>query len=195
MRGRYGIVRFRKCFRHRPCLERLPESVQPAARKLKARRKMPRKGEVRQRDVLPDPKYKDQLVTKFMNNMMLQGKKSLVEGIFYGAFDMIAERSGEDPLAVFKSALDNAKPGVEVRSRRVGGATYQVPVEVRQSRRVALSMRWIVTSARARHEKSMAERLAGELMDAANMRGNAVKKREDTHRMAEANNAFSHYRW
>jgi small subunit ribosomal protein S7 len=176
-------------------LERLPKSVQPAADKLKARRKMPRKGEVRRREVLPDPKYQDRLVTKFMNNMMLQGKKSLVEGIFYGAFDMIAERSGEDPLAVFKSALDNVKPGVEVRSRRVGGATYQVPVEVRQSRRVALSMRWIVASARARHEKSMSERLAGELMDAANMRGNAVKKREDTHRMAEANNAFSHYRW
>jgi len=176
-------------------LERLPKLAWPATGKLEARRKMPRKGEVRRREVLPDPKYQDRTVTKFMNNMMLQGKKSLVEGIFYGALDMIAERSGEDPLAVFKSALENAKPGVEVRSRRVGGATYQVPVEVRQSRRIALAMRWIVASARARHEKSMAERLAGEFMDAANMRGNAVKKREDTHRMAEANNAFSHYRW
>jgi small subunit ribosomal protein S7 len=156
---------------------------------------MPRKGEVRRREVLPDPKYHDKVVTKFMNNMMLQGKKSLVEGIFYGALDMIAERTQEDPLGIFKAALDNAKPGVEVRSRRVGGATYQVPVEVRQSRRVALAMRWIVLSARARHEKSMAERLAAEFMDAANMRGNAVKRREDTHRMAEANNAFSHYRW
>lgn len=156
---------------------------------------MPRKGEVRRRDVLPDPKYHDRLVTKFMNNMMLKGKKSLVEGIFYGAFDMIAERTQEDPLVVFKAALDNTKPGVEVRSRRVGGATYQVPIEVRQNRRTALAMRWLVASARARHEKSMAERLAGEFMDAANMRGNAVKKREDTHRMAEANNAFSHYRW
>ena len=156
---------------------------------------MPRKGEVRRREVLPDPKYNDRLVTKFMNNMMLQGKKSLVERIFYGALDKIAERSGEDPLEVFKAALDNAKPQVEVRSRRVGGATYQVPIEVRASRRIALAMRWLVASSRARHEKSMEERLAGEFMDASQNRGNAVKKREDTHRMAEANNAFSHYRW
>ena len=156
---------------------------------------MSRKGEIRRRDVLPDPKYHDRLVTKFMNNMMVGGKKSLTESIFYGALDLIQERSGEDPLAVFRKALDNVKPGVEVRSRRVGGATYQVPIEVRQVRRVALGMRWLVQSSRARHEKSMVERLAGELMDAASSRGNAVKKREDTHRMAEANNAFSHYRW
>ncbi len=156
---------------------------------------MPRKGEVRRRDVLPDPKYHDRLVTKFMNNMMLGGKKSLTERIFYGALDLIQERSGEDPVAVFRKALDNVKPAVEVRSRRVGGATYQVPIEVRQVRRVALGMRWLVQSSRARHEKSMVERLAGEFMDAAASRGNAVKKKEDTHRMAEANNAFSHYRW
>jgi small subunit ribosomal protein S7 len=156
---------------------------------------MPRKGEVGRRDVLPDPKYHDRLVTKFMNAMMFGGKKSLTERIFYGALDTIAEKTQEDPLGVFKKALDNVKPAVEVRSRRVGGATYQVPVEVRQPRRVALGMRWLVQSSRARHEKSMAERLANELLDAASNRGNAVKKKEDTHRMAEANNAFAHYRW
>jgi small subunit ribosomal protein S7 len=156
---------------------------------------MPRKGEVGRRDVLPDPKYHDRLVTKFMNAMMFGGKKSLTERIFYGALDSIAEKTQEDPLGIFKRALDNVKPAVEVRSRRVGGATYQVPVEVRQPRRVALGMRWLVQSSRARHEKSMAERLASELLDAANNRGNAVKKKEDTHRMAEANNAFAHYRW
>lgn len=156
---------------------------------------MPRKGEVGRRDVLPDPKYHDRLVTKFMNAMMFGGKKSLTERIFYGALDSIADKTQEDPLGIFKRALDNVKPAVEVRSRRVGGATYQVPVEVRQPRRVALGMRWLVQSSRARHEKSMAERLANELLDAANNRGNAVKKKEDTHRMAEANNAFAHYRW
>jgi small subunit ribosomal protein S7 len=156
---------------------------------------MPRKGEVGRRDVLPDPKYHDRLVTKFMNAMMFGGKKSLTERIFYGALDSIAEKTQEDPLGIFKRALDNVKPAVEVRSRRVGGATYQVPVEVRQPRRVALGMRWLVQSSRARHEKSMADRLANELLDAANNRGNAVKKKEDTHRMAEANNAFAHYRW
>ena len=156
---------------------------------------MPRKGEVGRRDVLPDPKYHDRLVTKFMNAMMFGGKKSLTERIFYGALDSIAEKTQEDPLGVFKKALDNVKPAVEVRSRRVGGATYQVPVEVRQPRRVALGMRWLGQSSRARHEKSMAERLANELLDAASNRGNAVKKKEDTHRMAEANNAFAHYRW
>jgi small subunit ribosomal protein S7 len=156
---------------------------------------MPRKGEVGRRDVLPDPKYHDRLVTKFMNAMMFGGKKSLTERIFYGALDSIAEKTQEDPLGIFKRALDNVKPAVEVRSRRVGGATYQVPVEVRQPRRVALGMRWLVQSSRSRHEKSMAERLASELLDAANNRGNAVKKKEDTHRMAEANNAFAHYRW
>ena len=147
------------------------------------------------RDVLPDPKYHDRLVTKFMNAMMFGGKKSLTERIFYGALDTIAEKTQEDPLGVFKKALDNVKPAVEVRSRRVGGATYQVPVEVRHPRRVALGMRWLVQSSRARHEKSMAERLANELLDASSNRGNAVKKKEDTHRMAEANNAFAHYRW
>ena len=156
---------------------------------------MPRKGEVGRRDVLPDPKYHDRLVTKFMNAMMFGGKKSLTERIFYGALDTIAEKTQEDPLGVFKKALDNVKPAVEVRSRRVGGATYQVPVEVRQPRRVALGMRWLVQSSRARHDKSMAERLANELLDASSNRGNAVKKKEDTHRMAEANNAFAHYRW
>jgi small subunit ribosomal protein S7 len=156
---------------------------------------MPRKGEVRRRDVLPDPKYHDRLVTKFINNMMLRGKKSSAERMFYTALDQIAEKTQEEPLAVFKRALDNVKPVVEVRSRRVGGATYQVPVEVRQPRRVALGMRWLVQSSRARHEKSMAERLANEFIDAANSRGTAVKKKEDTHRMAEANNAFAHYRW
>ena len=156
---------------------------------------MPRKGEVRRRDVLPDPKYHDRLATKFMNNMMLEGKKSLAERMFYTALDQIAEKTQEEPLGVFKRALDNVKPVVEVRSRRVGGATYQVPVEVRQPRRVALGMRWIMQASRARHEKSMAERLANELMDAAANRGTAVKKKEDTHRMAEANNAFAHYRW
>ena len=156
---------------------------------------MPRKGEVGRRDVLPDPKYHDRLVTKFMNAMMFGGKKSLTERIFYGALDTIAEKTQEDPLGVFKKALDNVKPAVEVRSRRVGGATYQVPVEVRQPRRVALGMRWLVQSSRARHEKSMAERLANELLDASSNRGNAVKKKEDTHKMAEANKAFAHYRW
>jgi small subunit ribosomal protein S7 len=156
---------------------------------------MPRKGEVRRREVLPDPKYHDRLVTKFINNMMFRGKKSLAERVFYGALDTVAERTQEDALAVFKRALDNVKPVVEVRSRRVGGATYQVPVEVRQPRRLALGMRWMVHSSRARNEKSMAERLAGEIVDAASNRGTAVKKKEDTHRMAEANNAFAHYRW
>jgi len=157
---------------------------------------MPRKGEVRRRDLLPDPKYHDRLVTKFINTMMLEGKKSLAERTFYSAIDQLATKMpGEDPLGVFKRALDNVKPVVEVRSRRVGGATYQVPVEVRQPRRVALGMRWLVQHSRSRIEKSMAERLAGELLDAANNRGNAVKKKEDTHRMAEANNAFAHYRW
>jgi small subunit ribosomal protein S7 len=157
---------------------------------------MPRKGEVRRRDLLPDPKYHDRLVTKFINTMMLKGKKSLAERTFYSAIDQVSAKTpGEDPLTVFKRALENVKPVVEVRSRRVGGATYQVPVEVRQPRRVALGMRWLVQLSRQRIEKSMSERLAGELLDAANNRGNAVKKKEDTHRMAEANNAFAHYRW
>jgi small subunit ribosomal protein S7 len=156
---------------------------------------MPRKGEVRRREVLPDPKYHDRMVTKFMNAIMHSGKKSLAEQTFYGALTLIEQRTKEDPLAIFKKALDNVKPSVEVRSRRVGGATYQVPVEVRPTRRLSLGMRWLVQYARARPEKSMIERLAGELNDAANNRGTTIKKREDTHRMAEANKAFAHYRW
>ena len=156
---------------------------------------MPRKGEIRRREVLPDPKFHDRLVTKFMNTLMTGGKKSLAERVFYGSLDLIHQRTKEDPIGVFRKALDNVKPVVEVRSRRVGGATYQVPVEVRPARRVSLGMRWIVQYARARPEKSMVERLAGELNDAANNRGATIKKREDTHRMAEANKAFAHYRW
>ena len=156
---------------------------------------MPRKGEVRRREILPDPKFHDRMVTKFINTMMNGGKKSTAERILYGAFDLIGERAKEDALGIFKRALDIVKPVVEVRSRRVGGATYQVPVEVRPTRRVSLAMRWIVQHARARNEKSMAERLAAELMDASNNRGSTIKKKEDTHRMAEANKAFAHYRW
>jgi small subunit ribosomal protein S7 len=156
---------------------------------------MPRKGEVRRREILPDPKFHDRMVAKFINSMMGRGKKSTAERILYSAFDLITERAKEDPLGVFKRALDNVKPVVEVRSRRVGGATYQVPSEVRPPRRISLAMRWLVGNARARNEKSMAERMAGELMDAANNRGAAIKKKEDTHRMADANKAFAHYRW
>ena len=156
---------------------------------------MPRKGEVKRRDVLPDPKYGDRMVTKFMCSMMHDGKRGLTEGILYGALDLVAERAKEDALAVFKRALDAAKPIVEVRPRRVGGATYQVPVEVRPDRAQALALRWIIGTARERSEATMVDRLSGELLDASNNRGSSVKKREDTHRMAEANKAFSHYRW
>src|SRR5690242_8809045 len=156
---------------------------------------MPRKGEVKKRDILPDPKYQDRTVTKFINSMLYDGKKSLVERILYQSLDLVADRAKEDALAVFKRALDQVKPVVEVRSRRVGGATYQVPVEVRPQRRMSLAMRWLVQNSRARPEKSMTERLAGEILDAANGRGGAIKKKEDTHRMAEANKAFAHYRW
>jgi small subunit ribosomal protein S7 len=156
---------------------------------------MPRKGEVRRREVLPDPRFHDRVVTKFINNMMMAGKKSVAEGIFYRALDLVQQRANEDPLGVFKRALDNAKPAVEVRSRRVGGATYQVPIEVRPTRRIALGMRWLIQNARTRSEKSMAERLAGEFVDAAASRGGTIKKKDDTHRMAEANKAFAHYRW
>jgi small subunit ribosomal protein S7 len=156
---------------------------------------MPRKGEVRRREVLPDPKYNDRMVSKFINSMMYGGKKSTAEHILYDALDMVGERTKEDPLAVFKRALENVKPNVEVRSRRVGGATYQVPVDVRPVRRISLGMRWIVQFARARGEKSMSDRLAAELIDAANGRGASMKKKEDTHRMADANKAFAHYRW
>jgi small subunit ribosomal protein S7 len=156
---------------------------------------MPRKGEVKRRDILADPKFHDRMVTKFINSMMHDGKKSPTERIFYRALDLVGERAKEDALGVFKRALDQVKPLVEVRSRRVGGATYQVPVEVRPPRRISLAMRWLVQNARARPEKSMIERLAGEILDAANGRGGAIKKKEDTHRMAEANKAFAHYRW
>jgi small subunit ribosomal protein S7 len=155
-----------------------------------ARRRRPEK-----RVILPDPKFGDEVLSKFMNSVMLDGKKSVAELIVYGAFETVEARSKKDPLAIFHEALANVKPGIEVRSRRVGGATYQVPVEVRPERAQALAIRWLITAARARSENTMAGRLSGELMDAANNRGNAVKKREDTHRMAEANRAFSHYRW
>jgi len=156
---------------------------------------MPRKGEVKRREVLPDPKYHDRLVTKFINSMMYDGKKSNGERTLYDALDLASQRGNEEALALFKRALDQVKPAVEVRSRRVGGATYQVPVEVRPQRRTALAMRWLVQNARARPEKSMVQKLAGELLDAANGRGGAMKKKEDTHRMADANKAFAHYRW
>ncbi|MCH9671111.1 MAG: 30S ribosomal protein S7 [Gammaproteobacteria bacterium] len=148
-----------------------------------------------QRAILPDPKYGDETVAKFINTLMLDGKKSIAEKIVYDALDHVANRSKGDPLEIFGQALENIKPAVEVKSRRVGGATYQVPVEVRPMRRNALAMRWLVDAARRRGEKSMDLRLAGEFMDAAESRGSAVKKREDTHRMADANKAFSHYRW
>ena len=147
------------------------------------------------REVLPDPKYGSRLVAKFVNIMMIRGKKSTAERIMYDALGSVEDRSKQDALKMFKSAIDNVKPAVEVKSRRVGGSTYQVPVEVRPDRRTALSMRWLIGAARRRAEKSMSERLAGELLDAANNRGTAVKKREDTHKMAEANKAFAHYRW
>jgi small subunit ribosomal protein S7 len=156
---------------------------------------MPRRRVAAKRKTLPDPKYQDRLVSKFINDLMRKGKKSIAEQVCYGALTLVEERAKEDPLKTFKKALDNVKPVLEVKSRRVGGATYQVPVEVRQDRRVALGMRWLITYAKARGEKTMQEKLAGEIMDAANNRGNAVKKREDTHKMAEANKAFAHYRW
>ncbi|NKB75530.1 MAG: 30S ribosomal protein S7 [Gammaproteobacteria bacterium] len=156
---------------------------------------MPRRREVPKREILPDPKFTDQTVAKFINIMMLDGKKSVAEKIMYGALDMIKERGKEDAIGVFNDALEKVSPGVEVKSRRVGGATYQVPVEVRPNRQMALAMRWLVDAARKRNEKSMTARLAGEFMDASEERGSAVKKREDTHKMAEANKAFSHYRF
>jgi small subunit ribosomal protein S7 len=156
---------------------------------------MPRRREVPKRDVLPDPKYNSKLVAKFMNNVMRRGKKSLAEHVFYGALDLIEQRSKQDPLEVFHKALENVRPIIEVKSRRVGGATYQVPVEVRSERRDALAMRWIINYSKQRSEKTMVQKLAGELLDASQSRGGSVKKREDTHRMAEANKAFAHYRW
>lgn len=156
---------------------------------------MPRKRVVVRREIAPDPRYSSLLVAKFVSCLLRRGKKSTAQGILYGAFDLIKQKSKEDPLPVFQKAVANVKPLVEVRSRRVGGSTYQVPTEVRASRGQALALRWIISFAKARGEKSMASKLAGELMDAAAGRGAAVKKREDTHRMAEANKAFAHYRW
>jgi small subunit ribosomal protein S7 len=156
---------------------------------------MSRRRTADKREVLPDPKFGDIVVSKFMNCLMYQGKKSVAEGIVYGAFDQIQKKSGQDPIRVFHDALGNVKPQLEVRSRRVGGATYQVPVEVRAERAQALALRWIIGIARDRSESTMVDRLSGELLDASNNRGAAVKKREDTHKMAEANKAFSHYRW
>jgi small subunit ribosomal protein S7 len=156
---------------------------------------MPRRREVPKRYVLPDPKFNSKLAAKFVNNLMRRGKKSLAERVFYEALAMIERRAKQDPLDVFQKALDNVRPVIEVKSRRVGGATYQVPVEVRSERRDALAMRWIIGYAKSRSEKTMTQRLAGELQDAAQNRGGSVKKREDTHRMAEANKAFAHYRW
>ena len=155
-----------------------------------SRRRRPEK-----REILPDPKFGDVVLSKFMNSVMLDGKKSVAEGIVYGALESVEQRLKKEPLQVFHDALNNVKPGIEVRSRRVGGATYQVPVEVRSARRQTLAMRWVIEAAQARSEKSMAQRLAAELLDASENRGSAVRKREDTHRMAEANKAFAHYRW
>ena len=156
---------------------------------------MSRRRRAEKREINPDPKFGDVIVSKFMNSIMKEGKKSAAESIVYGALDRVEDRMKQSPVAVFHQALENVMPAIEVRSRRVGGATYQVPVEVRPDRSQALAIRWLITAARSRNEKTMEERLSGELMDAANNRGTAVKKREDTHKMAEANRAFSHYRW
>jgi small subunit ribosomal protein S7 len=156
---------------------------------------MPRKREVKIREITPDPKYNDALLAKFINGLMGRGKKSVAQHVLYRSFDIISEKTHSDPLKVFKQAVDNVKPMLEVKPRRVGGATYQVPVEVRPARKLALAIRWIVGYSRARAEKTMEEKLSGELMDAASNRGASIKKREDTHKMAEANKAFAHYRW
>ena len=156
---------------------------------------MPRRGNIPKRKILPDPVYQSAMVTKFISNLMYDGKKSVSERIFYGAMDIIRERTKEDPLKIFRKAVDNVKPMLEVKSRRVGGSNYQVPVEVRPERRTALGVRWLISYSRQRPEGSMRERLANEFLDASALRGGAVKKREDTHRMAEANKAFAHYRW
>ena len=157
---------------------------------------MPRRREVPKREILPDPVYNSQLVTKFINSLMTHGKKSVAERVFYGALKKVEDRAKDDPLKLFKKAIDNVKPALEVKSRRVGGSNYQVPVEVNPNRRLSLSIRWLVSYARSRGDgKTMQEKFANELLDAANLRGGAVKKREDTHRMAEANKAFAHYRW
>ncbi len=156
---------------------------------------MSRRRDIPKREVIPDPKYRDVLVAKFVNRLMLDGKKSVAQNMFYQALEIVGERSKEEPFGIFKKAVENVKPLLEVKSRRVGGATYQVPVEVRPERKVALAIRWLIGYARSRGEKSMEQKLAAEFLDAANNRGAAVKKREDTHKMAEANKAFAHYRW
>lgn len=156
---------------------------------------MSRKGQAPKRKILPDPKFKDKTVSKFINKLMLSGKKSVSETIFYRSLDIVQEKQNDEGFKLFRTALDNVKPVLEVRSRRVGGSNYQVPVEVRAERKMSLAMRWLISAARARGEKSMAERLAGEVMDALNNRGSAIKKKEDVHKMAEANRAFSHFKW
>ena len=156
---------------------------------------MPRRREVRKREIIADPKYHDALIAKFIKGVMRRGKKSVAEGIFYGSMDLIQEKTHSDPVKIFRQAMDNVKPLIEVKPRRVGGATYQVPMEVRPERKTALSIRWIIDYAKQRPEKTMQEKLSAELMDAANNRGAAIKKKEDTHKMAEANKAFAHYRW
>ena len=156
---------------------------------------MPRRTTIDKREVLPDPVYNSRLVTKFINNVTKAGKKAVAERIFYGALGLIEDRTGDDPVKVFKRAVDNAKPQVEVKSRRVGGSTYQVPIEVRSDRQQALAIRWLIGFAKSRHEKTMMQKFAGEFLDAAANRGGTIKKRDDTHRMAEANKAFAHYRW
>ena len=156
---------------------------------------MPRRGNVPKREILPDPSYNSVLVTKLVNSIMLDGKKGVAQKVVYGAFDMVKEQTGKDPLEVFTTAMDNIMPSLEVKARRVGGATYQVPMDVRPVRRQTLGLRWLTTYARARSERTMAQRLANEIMDAANNTGAAVKKREDTHKMAESNKAFAHFRW
>ena len=156
---------------------------------------MPRRGNVAKRDVLPDPLYNSKLVTRLINSIMLDGKKGVAQKIVYGAFEIVQEKTGKEPLEVFEQAMENVMPSLEVKARRVGGSTYQVPMEVRPERRQTLGLRWITTFARSRNERTMRERLAGEILDAANGAGGAAKKRDDTHRMAEANRAFAHYRW
>ena len=156
---------------------------------------MARRREADKRQILPDPKYNDLLVARFINNLLKQGKKSIAEGIFYGALEVVGEKTNEDPVKVFKKAIENTSPRLEVKSRRVGGATYQVPVEVKDSRRAALSIRWMIQNAKSRSGKSMSEKLTGEIIDAYNNVGGTIKKKEDVHRMAEANKAFAHYRW
>ena len=156
---------------------------------------MPRRGYIAKRDVLPDPIYNSKIVTKLINNIMLDGKKTVAQSIVYDAFDIVKEKENKDPLEVFEAALNNIMPVLEVKARRVGGATYQVPIEIRAERRQTLGLRWLVTYARTRHEKTMAEKLAAEIIDAVNQTGGAVKKKEETHRMAEANKAFAHYKW